>query len=80
MPTTTETRQARDEHRVVESTGTTDTASTRARYAVNEVFYSPQGEGVRAGTLNVFVRFQSCNLRCDDAPGPLSPGTFKCDT
>lgn len=49
-------------------------------YTVSEIFYSLQGEGVRAGTANVFVRMAFCNLRCDLEPGPLSPGGFKCDT
>jgi organic radical activating enzyme len=49
-------------------------------YAVNDIFYSPQGEGVRAGTMNLFVRFAGCNLQCDVEPGPLSPGGFACDT
>lgn len=52
----------------------------RKTYRVNEVFYSLQGEGVRSGTPNVFVRFSGCNLQCDLEPGPLSPGGFACDT
>jgi organic radical activating enzyme len=49
-------------------------------YTINEVFYSLQGEGVRAGTANVFVRFTGCNLRCSLKEGPKSPGGFDCDT
>jgi organic radical activating enzyme len=47
------------------------------KYAINEIFYSLQGEGARAGTANVFVRFAGCNLTCrekDEASG------FDCDT
>lgn len=50
------------------------------RYRVNEVFYSLQGEGVRCGTPNVFVRFTGCNMRCALEPGKRSPGGFDCDT
>jgi organic radical activating enzyme len=50
------------------------------RYRVNEIFTSLQGEGVRAGTLNHFLRFFGCNLQCAVEPGPLSPGGFDCDT
>lgn len=49
-------------------------------YRVNEVFYSLQGEGVRAGTANVFIRFTGCNLACAKEPGDKSPGGFDCDT
>lgn len=49
-------------------------------YVVNDVFFSLQGEGARAGTPNVFIRFTGCNMRCDIARGALSPGGFACDT
>lgn len=45
-------------------------------YRVNEVFYSLQGEGHRAGRPSVFVRFAKCNLRCT-ADGEAG---FDCDT
>ena len=50
------------------------------RYMINEVFVSLQGEGVRAGTSNIFVRFSGCNMKCDIEASPLSPGGFSCDT
>ena len=44
-------------------------------YLVNEIFYSLQGEGVRAGTANVFLRFSKCNLTCK-----TETHGFDCDT
>jgi 7-carboxy-7-deazaguanine synthase len=45
------------------------------RYLVNEIFYSLQGEGVRAGTPNFFVRLAKCNLACK-----VETHGFDCDT
>ena len=44
-------------------------------YKINEIFLSIQGEGARAGTLNIFIRFANCNLRCT-----ISSVGFDCDT
>jgi organic radical activating enzyme len=44
-------------------------------YRVNEIFYSLQGEGVRAGTANLFLRFSKCNLTCK-----VETHGFDCDT
>lgn len=35
-----------------------------AKYKVNEIFYSIQGEGRHAGRAAIFVRFSGCNLKC----------------
>ncbi len=44
-------------------------------FRVNEIFYSLQGEGVRAGIPNLFLRFSGCNLTCS-----LETHGFDCDT
>lgn len=44
-------------------------------YRVNDMFLSLQGEGMRSGTMNVFVRFAGCNQTClKETHG------FDCDT
>ena len=45
------------------------------RFFVNEIFYSLQGEGVRAGSPSVFVRFGKCNMACK-----VETHGFDCDT
>jgi organic radical activating enzyme len=49
-------------------------------YTVNEMFWSPQGEGMRAGEMSLFIRFTGCNMLCAMEAGPKSPGGFDCDT
>lgn len=46
------------------------------RYLVREIFYSLQGEGARAGTPNVFVRFAKCNLSCDFCDTDFATGDW----
>ncbi|MBI5243312.1 MAG: 7-carboxy-7-deazaguanine synthase QueE [Elusimicrobia bacterium] len=43
-----------------------------ARARIVEVFSSLQGEGLRLGERQIFVRFGGCNLRCDYCDEPLS--------
>lgn len=48
---------------------------TEKQYRVNEIFYSLQGEGMRAGSANFFLRFSGCNETClRESHG------FDCDT
>ena len=44
-------------------------------YRINEIFFSLQGEGVRAGTANIFLRFSGCNEQCR-----VETHGFDCDT
>lgn len=44
-------------------------------YQVNEIFHSLQGEGVRTGTSNLFLRFSGCNETCR-----VESHGFDCDT
>src|SRR5580765_5034336 len=49
--------------------------STLKAYTVNEIFYSLQGEGIRAGSANLFLRFTGCNETCQ-----VESHGFDCDT
>ena len=44
-------------------------------YRINEIFYSLQGEGVRAGEPSLFLRFSGCNETCT-----IQTHGFDCDT
>lgn len=44
-------------------------------YRVNEIFFSVQGEGMRVGTANLFLRFTGCNETCR-----VETHGFDCDT
>lgn len=50
-------------------------SSTTKAYVVRECFHSLQGEGARAGSVNVFLRFAYCNLQCT-----VAKEGFNCDT
>ncbi len=44
-------------------------------YGVNDLFHSLQGEGMRVGTANTFIRFAGCNETCR-----IETHGFDCDT
>lgn len=48
-------------------------------YRINEIFASLQGEGGRAGSPNIFVRFSGCNLTCRPSAEEENQ-QFICDT
>ena len=47
---------------------------SKLRAPIVEVFSSLQGEGVRLGERQIFVRFGGCNLRCDYCDQPEAVG------
>ncbi len=42
------------------------------KYKLVEIFYSVQGEGIRVGIPNIFIRFSHCNLSCDFCDTPYN--------
>jgi len=44
------------------------------RLQVNEIFYSLQGEGIRAGEPSIFIRLTGCNLKCTFCDTNFSTG------
>jgi organic radical activating enzyme len=42
---------------------------------VNEIFYSLQGEGKRAGEASIFIRLTQCNLACTFCDTDFAQGT-----
>ena len=46
---------------------------------VNEIFYSIEGEGIRAGMPCVFVRFNGCNLNCNYCDTSYAHKSSDCD-
>lgn len=49
------------------------------KYKLVEIFYSLQGEGLRVGTPNIFIRFSHCNLSCDFCDTPYNDVNLELD-
>lgn len=45
------------------------------KLSINEIFYSLQGEGARAGEASIFIRLSKCNLSCDFCDTDFHSGT-----